>query len=65
MPVSALSPIQAESCADRLGKTGSTVGNSLVSGLGGLLNFYIPVYAAAGKGYDDITHLLTYPALFM
>ncbi|RHZ52900.1 uncharacterized protein CDV56_101396 [Aspergillus thermomutatus] len=43
----------------------STLGLALVSGFGGLLGFYIPRYAAAGKGYDDITHLMTYPSLFM
>ncbi|KAF5707533.1 HOL1-like transporter [Fusarium globosum] len=43
----------------------STIGLALVSGFGGLLGFYIPGYAAAGKGYADITHLMTYPTLFM
>ncbi|WAO96417.1 Hypothetical protein NCS54_01409000 [Fusarium falciforme] len=43
----------------------STIGLALVSGFGGLLGFYIPGYAAVGKGYDDITHLMTYPTLFM
>ncbi|PSK42888.1 hypothetical protein B9Z65_6842 [Elsinoe australis] len=43
----------------------SCLGLSLVSGLGGLLSFYIPEYAAAGKGYADITALMTYPTLFM
>ncbi|KAF4551080.1 Hypothetical protein D9617_14g075360 [Elsinoe fawcettii] len=43
----------------------STLGLSLVSGLGGLLSFYIPTYAAVGKGYADITALMTYPTLFM
>jgi hypothetical protein len=46
-------------------ETVSTLGLSLVSGFGGLLGFYIPEYAAAGKGYADITHLMTYPTLFM
>ncbi|KAL4863077.1 hypothetical protein BDV12DRAFT_206833 [Aspergillus spectabilis] len=43
----------------------STLGLALVSGFGGLLGFYIPGYEAIGKGYDDITHLMTYPSLFM
>lgn len=43
----------------------STVGMSLVSGFGGLLSFYIPEYAAAGKGYAAISQLMTYPTLFM
>jgi hypothetical protein len=46
-------------------ETVSTLGLALVSGFGGLLGFYIPEYAAAGKGYADITHLMTYPSLFM
>lgn len=36
-----------------------------MSGLGGLLGFYIPGYVALGYGYADITHLMTYPTLFM
>ncbi|KAI9035857.1 putative MFS transporter [Aspergillus affinis] len=43
----------------------STLGLALVSGFGGLLGFYIPGYEAIGKGYDEITHLMTYPTLFM
>ncbi|KAL4916437.1 major facilitator superfamily domain-containing protein [Aspergillus aurantiobrunneus] len=43
----------------------STLGLALVSGFGGLLGFYIPGYEAVGKQYDDITHLMTYPTLFM
>ncbi|KAL4862696.1 hypothetical protein BDV12DRAFT_207056 [Aspergillus spectabilis] len=43
----------------------STLGLALVSGFGGLLGFFIPEYEAIGKGYDDITHLMTYPTLFM
>ncbi|KAL4892484.1 putative MFS transporter [Aspergillus ambiguus] len=43
----------------------STLGLALVSGFGGLLGFYIPEYSKAGKGYSDITHLMTYPTLFM
>ncbi|KAL4878101.1 major facilitator superfamily domain-containing protein [Aspergillus karnatakaensis] len=45
--------------------TFSTIGLALVSGFGGLLGFYTPAYLAAGKGLDDITHLITYPTLFM
>lgn len=43
----------------------STLGLALVSGFGGLLGFYIPEYSALGKDYEDITHLMTYPTLFM
>ncbi|KAL5361522.1 major facilitator superfamily domain-containing protein [Aspergillus floccosus] len=43
----------------------STLGLALVSGFGGLLGFYIPEYSKVGKGYADITHLMTYPTLFM
>lgn len=43
----------------------STLGLTFVSGLGGILGLYIPVYAAQGYGYADITHLMTYPTLFM
>ncbi|KAM5354630.1 hypothetical protein ACJ41O_001277 [Fusarium nematophilum] len=43
----------------------STIGLALVSGFGGLLGFYIPGYTEVGKGFDDITHLMTYPTLFM
>jgi len=43
----------------------SAVGLSVVSGFGGLLGFYIPGYVQQGKGYADITHLMTYPTLFM
>ncbi|KAI9933439.1 hypothetical protein MW887_007912 [Aspergillus wentii] len=45
--------------------TFSTLGVALVSGFGGLLNFYIPEYVAAGKDDGDITNLMTYPTLFM
>ena len=38
---------------------------SLVSGFGGLLAFYIPIYAAEGATYADITALMTYPSMFM
>jgi MFS family permease len=43
----------------------STLGLGLVSGFGGLLGFYIPQYVEAGADYADITHLMTYPTLFM
>jgi hypothetical protein len=44
----------------------STVGVSLVSGFGGVLGFYIEPLAEQGYGsYDQITHLMTYPSLFM
>jgi len=44
----------------------STLGLALVPGFGGLLGFYISKYAATGHGsYADITHLMTYPSLFM
>jgi hypothetical protein len=37
----------------------------MVSGFGGLITFYIPEYAAAGKDYAAISALMTYPTLFM
>jgi predicted MFS family arabinose efflux permease len=37
----------------------------MVSGFGGLLGFYIPIYAAHGADYADITALMTYPSMFM
>ncbi|KAK8159716.1 major facilitator superfamily domain-containing protein [Phyllosticta citrichinensis] len=43
----------------------SSLGLSLVSGLGGLLSFYIPAYTAEGATYADITALMTYPSMFM
>ncbi|CAK7219757.1 hypothetical protein SBRCBS47491_003958 [Sporothrix bragantina] len=43
----------------------SSIGLSMVSGLGGLLGIFIPGYVAEGKGYADITNLMTYPTLFM
>jgi hypothetical protein len=43
----------------------STLGLALVNGFGGLLGFYIPQYTAEGKGYSDITNLMTMPTLFM
>ncbi|CAI7637083.1 unnamed protein product [Penicillium bialowiezense] len=45
--------------------TYSALGNSLVSGFGGLITFYLPEYSAAGKDYAAISALLTYPTLFM
>ena len=43
----------------------SSIGLALVSGFGGLLSFYIPIYAAKGATYADITALMTYPSMFM
>jgi hypothetical protein len=43
----------------------SSLGLSLVSGFGGLLQFYIPIYAAHGATYEDITALMTFPSMFM
>lgn len=43
----------------------SSLSLSLVSGFGGLLNFYIPTYAEKGATYADITALMTYPSMFM
>ncbi|KAH5100556.1 hypothetical protein HBH71_233140 [Parastagonospora nodorum] len=43
----------------------SSLGLSMVSGFGGLLGFYIPIYAAHGADYADITALMTYPSMFM
>jgi predicted MFS family arabinose efflux permease len=37
----------------------------MVSGFGGLLTFYIPIYATHGATYADITALMTYPSMFM
>ncbi|TPX08025.1 uncharacterized protein E0L32_010225 [Thyridium curvatum] len=34
-------------------------------GLGGLLNLFIPIYVSEGRTVADITHLMTYPTLFM
>ncbi|EXF85175.1 major facilitator superfamily transporter [Colletotrichum fioriniae PJ7] len=45
--------------------TFAAVGLVQVSGLGALLGEFIPEYAAEGRGYDDISHLMTYPSLFM
>lgn len=42
-----------------------TIGLSIVGGLGGLFGFLIPEYLSQGKTVADITHLLTYPTLFM
>ncbi|KAK3637536.1 hypothetical protein LTR56_013539 [Elasticomyces elasticus] len=43
----------------------SSLGLSLVSGMGGLLGFYIPIYAPQGATYADITALMTYPTMMM
>ncbi|PVH98844.1 MFS general substrate transporter [Periconia macrospinosa] len=48
-----------------LTSTFSSLSLSLVSGFGGLLGFYIPIYAAEGATYADITALMTYPSMFM
>ncbi|KAK1846027.1 major facilitator superfamily transporter [Colletotrichum chrysophilum] len=46
--------------------TFAAVGLVQVSGLGALLGEFIPQYAAEGHGsYEDISHLMTYPSLFM
>ncbi|KAK2012465.1 major facilitator superfamily transporter [Colletotrichum eremochloae] len=45
--------------------TFASIGLIQVSGLGALLVYFIPEYAAEGRGYDDISHLMTYPSLFM
>lgn len=45
--------------------TVATLSLSLVSGFAGLLGFYTPQYIAEGKSYAEITHLMTYPTLFM
>ncbi|KAK1984883.1 major facilitator superfamily transporter [Colletotrichum cereale] len=45
--------------------TFASVGLVQVSGLGALLGEFIPEYAAEGRGYEDISHLMTYPSLFM
>jgi hypothetical protein len=43
----------------------SVIGLGIVSGFGGLLGFYIPEYAAAGKGYTEIGYFLSLPNLTM
>jgi hypothetical protein len=35
------------------------MGLTSVSGLGGMLTYFIPGYAAQGKTYDDISALMT------
>jgi hypothetical protein len=35
------------------------MGLTSVSGLGGILAYFIPEYSAQGKNYDDISALLT------
>jgi len=39
------------------------MGLTSVSGLGGMLTYFIPGYAAQGKTYDDISALLTCTSL--
>ncbi|KAI0973191.1 major facilitator superfamily domain-containing protein [Xylaria arbuscula] len=39
----------------------ATIGNSLVTGIGGILGFYKDEYFAAGKTQTDLTHLISYP----
>ncbi|KAJ6026489.1 major facilitator superfamily domain-containing protein [Penicillium canescens] len=43
----------------------ATVGLSLVSGFGGIMNFYSEQYLAEGKTQEDLTHLTSYPGLTM
>ncbi|ERS97049.1 hypothetical protein HMPREF1624_06378 [Sporothrix schenckii ATCC 58251] len=43
----------------------SSIGLTMVSGLGGILGIFIPEYVSQGYGVADITHLMTYPTLFM
>ncbi|KAJ9480427.1 Protein HOL1 [Pseudozyma hubeiensis] len=43
----------------------SVIGLGIVSGFGGLLGFYIPEYAAIGKGYKEISYMLSLPNLTM
>lgn len=37
----------------------------MVSGFGGLLGFYIPNYSSVGKGYTEISYMLSLPNLTM
>ena len=41
----------------------STMGLTSVSGLGGILVYFIPMYSAEGKSYDEISALLTCTSL--
>jgi ABC-type branched-subunit amino acid transport system permease subunit len=43
----------------------ATIGLSLVSGFGGIMNFYSAQYFAEGKTQEDLTHLTSYPGLTM
>ncbi|TKY87857.1 hypothetical protein EX895_003438 [Sporisorium graminicola] len=43
----------------------SVTGLGIVSGFGGLLGFYIPEYASIGKGYKEISYMLSLPNLTM
>ncbi|KAL2409302.1 hypothetical protein ABEF95_005955 [Exophiala dermatitidis] len=45
--------------------TYSAIGLTMVSGLGALLGLFIPGYVSEGRTVADITHLMTYPTLFM
>ncbi|KAJ4540460.1 hypothetical protein HRR83_007758 [Exophiala dermatitidis] len=45
--------------------TYSAIGLTMVSGLGALLGLLIPGYVSEGRTVADITHLMTYPTLFM
>ena len=43
----------------------SVIGLGIVSGFGGILSFYIPEYASIGKGYQEISYMLSLPNLTM
>lgn len=43
----------------------SAISLSLIGGFGGIIGFYIPRYLADGEQFVDISHLMTYPTLFM
>lgn len=43
----------------------SCVGNTCVSAAGSLISFFLMDYVNAGKGYQDITNLITVPTLSM
>lgn len=43
----------------------SVIGLGIVSGFGGLLSFYIPSYSSVGKGYAEISYMLSLPNLTM
>jgi hypothetical protein len=46
-------------------RTVSCVGNTVISSAGSLISFFLGDYIAAGKGYNDIVHLITIPTLSM